>query len=183
MAKSAPKNKGGEAKVRTFAPSHVRRALKKAGRVPTHSVKTDELRFDIVVTATGIPTEIAGYIVAHDDHSVTLRHKAKSGSSRMVISTFPMSDVQFMAMNGEKFGYICVKRDVQVVQLKSVRVKHGVGRITAISDGGDTTVFNTVNNGLVVSIVANDNAAKPADKKSKAALTVVKGSGKKGKLD
>lgn len=183
MAKSAPKKKDGEAKARTFAPSHVSRALKKAGRVPTHPVKTDELRFDVVVTATGIPTEIAGYIVAHDDHSVTLRHKAKSGSSRMVISTFPMSDVQFMAMNGEKFGYICVKRDVQVAQLKSVRVKHSVGRITAISDGGDTTVFNTVNNGLVVSVVANDNAAKPAGKKSKAALTVVKGSGKKGKLD
>ena len=147
------------AKGTVTVPTRMDRIAKRNGSLSTSKADVQAMPYDIEVVGRQA-TVIEGFIMAVTADSVTLRHKAKAGSSKQIVSTFPNTLViERMGSVGE-IGQITVIAETAVRTLKGQKVTVKGGVIIATDwETGEVTEFNMHVQGYTVNLVVDETAA------------------------
>lgn len=132
---------------------------------PTSAFKVKGAVFAIRIFAV-TPEEIQGYILAQDEHSVTMRHKRTSASKRMVISRFPYNSILESFGSVGEISSVTVMRETIVREYSGSVVAESQNLLTIKTVDGETVNINKL--AARVELVADDEEGKPAKGKKKA---------------
>lgn len=143
----------------SLVPSRVERIAKKTASIGTGRVKAEKMPHDITVSGI-VAQEIQGFIVEITESHLSLRHKAKSGSSKQVVTTFPMANViERVGVAGEA-GQVTVLTHSAIRELKGQYVTVKGNEIIATDvQNGETTVFNNNIPGITIHLQVDETVA------------------------
>lgn len=143
----------------SLVPSRVERIVKKTASIGTGRSKAEKMPHDIVVSAL-VAQEIQGFIVEITESHISLRHKAKAGSSKQVVSTFPMTDViERVGVAGEA-GQVTVMVHAPVRELKGQYITVKGNTITATDvQNGEVTYFQNNIAGVSIALQVDETVA------------------------
>ena len=123
-------------------PSIVSRVEKKNGGLGKVPKLDKELLHTIEVLSTQ-PVKIAGQVISADENRIVFRHKKKSGSTKIVVSTFPVENVLSLVGKVGEFGEIVILQEVQLYLHKDAKVKYTNAGLVALTKSGDNIVLRT----------------------------------------
>lgn len=143
----------------SLVPSRVERIVKKTASIGTGRSKAEKMPHDIIVSAL-VAQEIQGFIVEISESHISLRHKAKAGSSKQVVSTFPMTDViERVGIAGEA-GQVTVMVHAPVRELKGQYISVKGNTITATDvQNGEVTYFQNNIPGVSIALQVDETVA------------------------
>ena len=110
-------------------------------------------------------TEVAGFIVSVDDHSLCIRQRMRHGSSKQVVRSYPLTDVVSRTEGVNCFGVIHVITDTPVLILKDQSVSYSGSTIVA-TDNKTGEVTNIYPSALISVEILGD---EPSDRSSSSA--------------
>lgn len=127
-------------------------------------------------------TEVAGFIVSVDEHSLCIRQRLRHGSSKQVVRSYPLTDVVSRTEGVNCFGVIHVITDTPVLILKDQSVTYS-GAVIVATDNKTGEVTNIYPSPLIsVEILGDEPSDRAAPVKSSKGSNVAKiGNGKKKK--
>jgi hypothetical protein len=166
-SKDKIKNKSPVKSGGSVVPTRIARIEKRVKSDITKLVIT-KVPHTIIVTATQV-CEVQGFLFDKTDTTISMRHRARSGSSRQIVSTFDLADV--IELVGEVGGaaQVLVRNEVELRKLPGQAVQFK-GNVVVAKDmkSGEVTEFRRTPYAKI-SVVADDvKSPKPgADKPAK----------------
>jgi hypothetical protein len=110
----------------SVVPTRIERIAKRVKSDITKLVVT-KIPHTVIVTSNQF-AEVQGFLFDKTDTTISMRHRARSGSSRQITSTFDLADV--VELVGEVGGpaQVIVRQDVELRKLpgQGIQIKNGV---------------------------------------------------------
>lgn len=147
------------AKNTSLVPTRVDRAAKKTSSISTVRAKAEKMPHDVTISAVQA-VEIQGFILEITDFHISIRHKRGHGSSKQIVSTFPLNAViERVGVAGEA-GQILVMTHAPVRTLSGQYISIKGNTITATDAlNGEVTTLTSNVEGVTVSLQVDETAA------------------------
>ncbi len=129
----------------------------------TDKVRLEKLSATVTVYGESQLIEVPCFIVSSTDEGLVVRQKARAGSSKQVVKTYPRSRVITQTVElGNGIVHVIDRAPVLVLKDQSVAYE-GTDLLATDNKSGEVTRINTVNPSVVVDVVVEDeNAASKA---------------------
>ena len=145
----------------------------------TDKVKIEKLSSVVTIFGESQIVEVQCFIINITDDHIVVRQKARAGSSKQIVKTYPMSKVVAFTDTAGDLGVIHVLAREAVLTLKDQSVTYdGAFVISTDNKSGEVTKINTANC-TVENTVEDENAGVEAPVKRPAKKTELKVVGNK----
>lgn len=138
-----------------------------------NKVKLASLSATVTVSRKDQVVEIPCFITSIEDDNIVVRQKARHGSSKQIVKSYPMSAVSAYT-NALGFGVVHVLDVTPVLVLKDQSVSYdGIFVVATDNKTGEVTRLNTTV-GQVSVVVEDEGLDKPVNNNSKSAPAQIK---------